>query len=739
MNLLPWDKLEKSETYQKLDVASAAAVKARYFSEVQKLPAFQKMSKEQQIEYQNRFLSPNEDTEKQTDIVQAIKEGVKTVGSALKKQYDSLPESVENPLEVKTEQFDPTKVTVDNTGKRIFTDPLVSAAKGVVGTGESAVGLMRLNASTPEAKLGPIRASSPFDVGIEIDGVNYGTNPFKTAIDLLAKSGYNPQKSKDALNKLYTPEQQKALKNVDSAKGFFGSLGAMVENPSVIPHMIIESILPMLLGGGGAKALLGTKGFVQTIGKKWAPSVAAAIGEGGVATGSSAEQISQATGNKRLTPKQSLAALGTGLGTGALALAGASIARKLGFADFDTLLATGKTGKTSGSVIRRILEGGFSEGTLEELPQSVLEQLLMNVATDRPLTEGLQKAGAQGWVVGTAMGSGANIATSGDIQQEKETETNLPEQSAIEKRANNIISNGPEVTKTAISKLDKDINETNKFLKDPKTVEAKAAELETTVEDITTYLNEQLVEVTQLRDRLKKETGENVEDQLENEEINLNPSDAQKEAGNYKKASIKIDNHKIKIKNPDGSIRSGKDDGGNEWTSQMVGHYGYFERTEGKDGDQVDVFIKPNTTSSPLVYIVDQINPKTKKFDEHKIVIGANSAQEAKDLYMANYEDGWQGFGAIKEMSQDEFSAWLKDDKQHKKAVALSKETESSTFKNEQQVQQPELEEYSPEQIEALKGVTININETSIDAHEAYMNNVNQQETIGKLLDCLVN
>ncbi|MDY6893814.1 MAG: hypothetical protein SVO01_00125 [Thermotogota bacterium] len=167
--------------------------------------------------------------------------------------------------------------------------------------------------------------------------------------------------------------------------------------------------------------------------------------------------------------------------------------------------------------------------------------------------------------------------------------------------------------------------------------------------------------------RVNKTENQTVEQQISRDNINLDPSEKQKEAGNYKKASVKIDDLKLKIENPAGSERSGRDEDGNEWSSEMKSHYGYFERTEGKDGDQVDAFIKPGTSSSPQIFIVDQVNPKTGKFDEHKVILGATSVQEAQEIYLSNYEDGWQGLGNITEMDQTEFKDWLGDSKRTKK------------------------------------------------------------------------
>ena len=66
------------------------------------------------------------------------------------------------------------------------------------------------------------------------------------------------------------------------------------------------------------------------------------------------------------------------------------------------------------------------------------------------------------------------------------------------------------------------------------------------------------------------------------------PTPAQKEAGNYAKGHVRIAGHDISIENPAGSKRRP------EWPA-LKDHYGYFKATNAKDGDHVDVFIKPGT------------------------------------------------------------------------------------------------------------------------------------------------
>ncbi|MBI9090708.1 MAG: hypothetical protein JEZ12_15940 [Desulfobacterium sp.] len=157
--------------------------------------------------------------------------------------------------------------------------------------------------------------------------------------------------------------------------------------------------------------------------------------------------------------------------------------------------------------------------------------------------------------------------------------------------------------------------------------------------------------------------------------VDTAPTEKQKEAGNYKKGHIKIQGFDISIENPDGSTRSGVDAQGNAWESRMHGHYGYFKRTLGNDGDHVDVVVAPGATDSPKIFVVDQVDPESFDFDEHKVMFGVNSEEEAEELYLSNYADGWEGLGGITEMNPDEFKAWVKDEKRTKKP--LYKENES--------------------------------------------------------------
>ena len=174
--------------------------------------------------------------------------------------------------------------------------------------------------------------------------------------------------------------------------------------------------------------------------------------------------------------------------------------------------------------------------------------------------------------------------------------------------------------------------------------------------------------------------GPSVEEQLAQETVNVNPTEGQKEKGNYKKAPIKIDGFDIAIENPFGTTRKGTDPDGTPWESEMAGHYGYIKKSEGNDGDQVDVILKPGTRTSPNIFVVDQIDPNTGEFDEHKIVMGAQNLEDAQQLYLSNYPEGWQGLSNITPMGQNEFKVWLDDDKTTNEPVAKTRQDKQVTY-----------------------------------------------------------
>lgn len=140
--------------------------------------------------------------------------------------------------------------------------------------------------------------------------------------------------------------------------------------------------------------------------------------------------------------------------------------------------------------------------------------------------------------------------------------------------------------------------------------------------------------------------------------VDTEPTEAQKEAGNYRMGHVRIDGLDITIENPRGSIRKGTDADGHEWQTEMHNDYGYIRGTKAVDDDHIDVFLSDNPTRGK-VYVIDQVDPKTGEFDESKVMYGFDSEQDAREAYLSNYEDGWQGLGKITEVSKEEFKKWI--------------------------------------------------------------------------------
>ena len=154
------------------------------------------------------------------------------------------------------------------------------------------------------------------------------------------------------------------------------------------------------------------------------------------------------------------------------------------------------------------------------------------------------------------------------------------------------------------------------------------------------------------------------------EEINPNPTEAQKRAGNYKMGHVRVDGHDISIENKKGSIRRGKDANGTQWESEMHNDYGYIRGTEGVDGDHIDVFLS-DTPEQGDVFMVDQYNPDGS-FDEHKVMYGFPSENAAREAYLSNYEPGWEQTRRLDVIgvSKEVFKKWIQSSKRKTKPFA---------------------------------------------------------------------
>jgi hypothetical protein len=223
--------------------------------------------------------------------------------------------------------------------------------------------------------------------------------------------GFRPKEAKNILSEFHTDQYKAQQQEFQEADGVLDKAGVALSNPSLIANVVTESV-PAMLGGG----VVGQG--IRRVAPKVSAALAGAAGEGTVMAGSQAAAIRQETDDGLLTPGQSGAALGTGAVGALFGFAGGRLAQKMGIGDVDTMLARGVTPEQvagelaatpAKSIPRRVIEGAITEGFLEELPQSVSEQVIQNLALGRNWAEGVEDAAVMGTLAGMAMGGAANV------------------------------------------------------------------------------------------------------------------------------------------------------------------------------------------------------------------------------------------------------------------------------------------------------------------------------------------
>ena len=199
-------------------------------------------------------------------------------------------------------------------------------------------------------------------------------------------------------------------------------------------------------------------------------------------------------------------------------------------------------------------------------------------------------------------------------------------------------------------------------------------------------------------------------------EVNTDPTEAQKEAGNYKKGHVQVGTFDITIEQPQGSVRKGTDADGKQWESKMNNTYGYIRGAVGVDGDHIDVFLSNDIDgwNGRKVFVVDQYNPDGS-FDEHKVMLGFNDQDEAKGDYLANYGQGWENGRRIDitGVNLEDFEKWIESSKRKTKPFGEY----SSVKKDVVEINAPEEAGYSitPSTYTNKKGKTSDVSLLTFD------------------------
>ena len=213
----------------------------------------------------------------------------------------------------------------------------------------------------------------------------------------------------------------------------------------------------------------------------------------------------------------------------------------------------------------------------------------------------------------------------------------------------------------------------------------------------------------------KGETSLSAKIEAASAEVNTDPTEAQKEAGNYKKGHVQVGTFDITIEQPQGSVRKGTDTDGKQWESKMHNTYGYIRGAVGVDGDHIDVFLSNDIDgwNGHKVFVVDQYNPNGT-FDEHKVMLGFNDADEAKSDYLANYEKGWEDGRRIDitGVNLEDFEKWIESSKRKTKPFGEY----ASVKKDVVEVNAPEVGySITPSTYTNKKGKTSNVSLLTFD------------------------
>lgn len=297
----------------------------------------------------------------------------------------------------------------------------------------------------------------------------FNARPFTKAADAIGEAtGFQP--GKWAKETQYSPNEQAAQQEsqqvykpfedavADPTKSKADALSALASSAPDIAkfyathplHTInqaIQSVPAMLAGGAASKLAMGAGALAgvaadpvagiaaraavpsfleRAVGEKMAAPVAGGIGEGAMQTGQQMDQGSDLPDQR----KNALASLASGAADALISAGGGRLANKMGLETPETLMAKGLKNRTQavGGIARNVVGGALSEGALQELPQSMQEQVWQNYAEGKPLMEGVVQQGIEGGLSGGLMGAGANIRGHGGEQSQAPVEQASGEQ-----------------------------------------------------------------------------------------------------------------------------------------------------------------------------------------------------------------------------------------------------------------------------------------------------------------------
>jgi hypothetical protein len=538
-------------------------------------------------------------------------------------------------------------------------------------------------------------------------------------------SAYLSEHAKE-LEQGYSKKRQQQGGQFDKTDGFADATIFLLQNPTFVSDMVAESAPGTVVAGkAGNLAARITEAATVHLEKALAQKAI----ERGAAWGSGASEALQSLGDvandieekldraKITDPGKRAQALSmavpAALATLAFGRLGGGVESKL-FGHVGD--GAGGLGFKAGA--KAVGKDMVKEGILEELPQSAGEQFFTNVGAnvggvDTDLMQGVGKAAAAGMVTGAAQGGGisvlhevrtaSRVQLTGNLKDDLAALVAAPITPVVQPSSTTVPSPGPSSPASVVA--DAGVTEQDAAAVTSPSVStivdtspssvasgdllrpsdqkpfgsASAARLHAESEGLQGYepvaVPHGEVEGYVLRKSMSKEEIDARAHEAATSPTNdlAAPTKGQQDAGNYKLGHVTMQGLDISIENPAGSERSGIDAGGNKWSVRMQNHYGYIKGTTAADSSRakkqgVDAFIGPNPQAKSA-FVVDQVN-KQGTFDEHKVMLGFDSQEQADKAYHSNYAPGWTGRGAITEMPMADFHSWVRDPKQTRSPVS---------------------------------------------------------------------
>jgi hypothetical protein len=234
-----------------------------------------------------------------------------------------------------------------------------------------------------------------------------GERPADKLFDEVGRvTGFQPAKYAQELEAGYSDIRKQGQNNItavwnDETKDWWDVTKEYAANLGVTAGNIIQSLPSMAAGGAiGRVAMLSKAGLAPAAMQK-AATTAGAIGEGAIMAGQQMNEIDKSVDARTAA----LASLATGIMGAAVGKYSGALASKFGIRDVDTMLAGGTaTSAVTSPFYKRIPAAMMQEGIIEEGTQSSMEQMLKNIAEDKPVMEGVNRATVEGIMAGSVMG-----------------------------------------------------------------------------------------------------------------------------------------------------------------------------------------------------------------------------------------------------------------------------------------------------------------------------------------------